>query len=115
MFKLFLDLGGDYHSKDAFNYTCLLYSVKSNSLPLFFYLIYLGASLDIVDLNHISIVHWAAYNDNEFLIKFFDKIQLDLHERDKENFTPLMRAVINMSYKTSKYLSYLRPDLIDLN
>jgi len=114
MFKLFLDVGGDFHSKDDFGYTCLLYSVKSNSVPLFFYLIYLGASLDIVDSNNISIVHWAAYNDNEFLLKFFNKIQLDLHEKDKENFTPLMRAVINMSYKTAKYLSFLRPDLINL-
>jgi len=49
MFKLILDVGGDYHSKDIFNYTCLLYAVKSNSMALFFYLVYLGASLNVVD------------------------------------------------------------------
>jgi ankyrin repeat protein len=55
LFKLFLDLGGDYHGKDDFDYTCMLYTVKSNSMNLFFYLVYLGANLNAVDKNNISI------------------------------------------------------------
>jgi ankyrin repeat protein len=41
--KLFLFWGAKLDLQDNYKFTALLYSVKSNSMPLFFYFISLGA------------------------------------------------------------------------
>ncbi len=68
LFKLFLDKGCDYHSKDIYQFSALLYAIKSQCLSIFFYLIALGADIYDCDSNASSIAHWSAYNNNKFLL-----------------------------------------------
>ena len=53
-----------HQTRDNYKFSPLLYAVKSNSLPLIFYLIALGADIRATDYNNSGIQHWAAYNNN---------------------------------------------------
>jgi len=66
--KLLISHGAEIKMKDSFNFTPLLYSVKSEENSLFFYLLYLGSNLSDVDQNNCSCIHWAAYKNNIFLL-----------------------------------------------
>ncbi len=58
-----------------------------------------------MDLNGCGVMHWAAHGNNKFLLKLFHKAGLPLNEVDKQGFTPMVRALMNNSYKTIKYLA----------
>ena len=55
MFKLFLDLGCDYHGKDNYEFTSLLYAVQSNQNVLFAYLVALGVDINVFKFFYIII------------------------------------------------------------
>ena len=82
LFKLYYNMGSDYLGKDAFQFSALLYAVKSNCMPIILYLIAQGADVHDLDRNSSGLQHWSAYNNNAFLLEFYNTIGLDLHTRD---------------------------------
>lgn len=41
--------GADYHIKDQFSFSSLLYSLKEENMAIFYYLLYLGANINDYD------------------------------------------------------------------
>ena len=51
-------------------------------MAIFFYLIYLGVTLNDEDFNGCGITHWGAYKNNLFIIRFLKRIGFDIHQPD---------------------------------
>lgn len=47
---------------------------------------------DLVDTNGCSIVHWAAFENDDFLLRFFKALKIEFDLQDKFGHTPLSRA-----------------------
>jgi hypothetical protein len=66
--------------------------------------------LEEFDLNDSGMQHWAAYNDDIFLLQFFRGMGLPLTIVDKMGYSVLGRAICNYSYNACKYLLYQAPE-----
>jgi ankyrin repeat protein len=90
--KLLLDRGADIEAKDQFQYSPLLTTVQNRHLHAFLCLAQRGASLDCLDINGSSLVHWAAYvNDLEFL-RMLKSFKVQINRRNILGQTPLHMA-----------------------
>lgn len=47
------------------------------------YLINKGANIRVCDSNGCGAIHWAAYKNDLFYLRFFKKLQMDLNEIDR--------------------------------
>ncbi|KAL4429775.1 hypothetical protein ABPG74_004412 [Tetrahymena malaccensis] len=108
IFKILIDKGACFATKDAFKFSALLYSVQSQNLHILFYLIYLGANLRDSDMNGSSVVHWNAYKGNRFLMEVFHSLNLDMFTADNQGFTPFERSLMGISYETVDYLARIK-------
>lgn len=89
LIKLLLDRGADIEAKDQFQYSPLLTTVQNRHLLAFLCLVQRGASLDTLDINGSTLVHWAAYmNDLEFL-RMLRSFKVKLNHRNLLGQTPL--------------------------
>lgn len=87
--KLLLDQGADIEAKDQFQYSPLFTTVQNRKLQAFLCLLQRGASLDCLDINGSSLVHWAAYvNDMDFL-RMLKSFKVQLNRRNILGQTPL--------------------------
>ena len=68
IFKFFLDSKASLNDQDIYQFSPLLYSVRGGNMPMFFYLLYMGADLYTLDKNNSSVAHWAAYKNNLFIL-----------------------------------------------
>ncbi|KAL4474135.1 hypothetical protein ABPG72_002860 [Tetrahymena utriculariae] len=107
IFKILIDKGACFATKDAFQFSALLYSVQNQNMLILFYLIYLGANLRDADMNGSSVVHWNAYKGNRFLMEVFHSLNLDMFTADNQGFTPFQRSIMGISYDTVDYLARL--------
>jgi hypothetical protein len=55
---------------------------------MFFFLLIKGSDIFVKDAEKCNVVFWAAYNNNLFLLKFFQRIGMPMNEKDKQGFTP---------------------------
>lgn len=109
IFKILIDRGACFATKDIYAFSPFLYSVQTQNLMIFFYLIYLGANVHDFDMNGSSIVHWNAYKGNRFLMEVFRSLNLDLFTADNQGYTPLDRALLGISYESFSFLAPLIP------
>lgn len=49
LFKIFVDYKANVQNRDKFFFSSLLYSLKSNSHAIFYYLLYLGVDINDFD------------------------------------------------------------------
>jgi ankyrin repeat protein len=104
LLKYFIDRNADIHARDSTNFTSLLYSVKQNEINIFAYLLLRGGDINDRDGMGCGVVHWAAYKNNIWLLKFFKKIGLNLEVKDNLGFSPLKRAIDNFSFECAEFL-----------
>lgn len=82
IFKILIDRGANFSSKDIYSFSPLLYSIQTQHLLIFFYLVYLGANIYDSDMNGSSVVHWNAYKGNRFMMEVFRSLNMDLFTAD---------------------------------
>ncbi|EGR29478.1 hypothetical protein IMG5_154920 [Ichthyophthirius multifiliis] len=115
IFKLLIDFGACIHSKDIYQFSAILYSIRNQNILIFFYLLYLGANIHDSDSNSSTIVHWTAYKGNLFLLELLNTLNLDLFSADNQGYSPLKRSFLNNSYDIVSFLGNLNkqqlPDL----
>jgi palmitoyltransferase ZDHHC13/17 len=104
LLKYFIDKNADIQARDSTKFTPLLYSVKQNEIAIFAYLLFKGGDINDQDGMGCGVVHWAAYKNNLWLLKFFKKIGMNLEEKDNSGFSPLKRAIDNFSFECAEYL-----------
>lgn len=76
IFKLLLDMGASINDYDNNNFSPLLYASKSKRYAIVLYLLIKEAKYDnMEDSNGCSMVHWAAYNNDTWLLRFYDKLK----------------------------------------
>lgn len=102
--KYFIDKGVLINATDSCHFSALLYAVKANHNAIAMYLIGKGADLAGADLSGCSSVHWAAFNNNVWLLHLFKRLGLSLCSKDAQLLTPFQRAVSNYSYDTIKFI-----------
>jgi len=49
---------------------------------LVFYLIFRGGDINLLDVNGCGVMHWSAFQNNLYMLIFFEKIGLNPHELD---------------------------------
>jgi len=59
-----------------------------------------------------STIHWAAYNDDVWMLHFLKAVGVEFDLCDSYGFTPLSRACSNFSYSSVKYLVNTFPALL---
>lgn len=64
------------------------------------------------DNNGCTLVHWSAYMNNVFLLKFYKRLGMDLHTKDKTGATPLQRALSNHAMEAIEFLAKDMPSAI---
>mmetsp|Transcript_32176 Transcript_32176/g.37104 ORF Transcript_32176/g.37104 Transcript_32176/m.37104 type:complete len:840 (+) Transcript_32176:84-2603(+) len=104
MVKILLDRGGKLDEQDDTKFNALLYCIKQGHPSTFMYLITRGANYNMTDTNGCTVVHWAAYTNNVFLLRFFRRIGLEMNEVDLAGFTPLQRAISSDAVHAVRYL-----------
>jgi ankyrin repeat protein len=62
-------------------------------------------NLKVKDNNGCTLVHWAAFRDAEFLLKFFYRAGCDLTCKDFKGFIPIERAAENNAIKAVHFLN----------
>jgi len=72
---------------------------------MFFYLISLGANVEIRNKNGVNLMHKAAMDDNTYIITYLrDKCNFDIKEVDYEGNTPLHYACFNLQECAANWL-----------
>lgn len=61
--------------------------------------------LAIRDKNGCSLVHWAAFRDAEFLLRFFFRAGCDMASKDAKDCVPIERAVENNAFRAVHFLN----------
>jgi len=101
---ILIDKGAQINEIDETGFNALLYSVKKGSIPQVAYLLHHEADTTIRDANGCTIVHWAAYKKNVFLLEVLKRLGFDLNCKDATDLTPLDRAVQSEASLAVKYL-----------
>jgi len=74
-----------------------------------------GCDIRAVDINGCSCIHWSAYTDNLFMFKLFEKFGMDVKTKDKNGYTPFIRAIFNEAYDVIRYMLDKYPTIIPEN
>ncbi len=90
--------------RDSSSFSSLLFAVKNNNVMSVLQLLMHGADLEVKDLNGCGVVHWAAYNNNVFLLQVWRRLGLKMTQEDHHGYTPFVRALFNEGYDSLKYL-----------
>lgn len=69
--KALINFGANINKKDVYDFTALLFAMKSNKFYIVIYLIGKGADYQVQDKNNCNICHWAAFNNSLLLLKLF--------------------------------------------
>lgn len=77
-----------------------------------FYLATLSDLRTLVDSNGCSVVHWAAYENDAFLLRFFKAVGVSFNLFDKFGYTPLSRATQNYSFEAVRFFLESQPDML---
>ena len=101
--KIVVDRGCDINAQDNMLFTASLYAVKQANPTILFYLMSKGANLDLADTNGCTIVHWAAYKNDVFLLRMFHQMELPMNQMDLMGFTPLQRAIGSEAIDVLRY------------
>lgn len=104
MLKVLLDRGARLDEQDDTRFTALLYCIKQGHISTFLYLLSRGANYNLTDVNGCSVVHWAAYKNNVFLLRLFRRMGLEMNQCDLAGLTPLQRAISSDAVHAVKYL-----------
>lgn len=102
--KMLCDRGADINEQEDTKFSPLLYTAKQGHLPAFCYLLSQNADIHVRDANGCTVVHWAAYKNNTFLLKVLHRLGLDMNILDFSGMTPLDRAVQSDGYKSTQFL-----------
>lgn len=82
--KYLIDNGAKVDHTDVYGFTPLFYAAKSKQYPLVLYLVSKGARFrEIQDSNGCSLVHWASYNNDLFLLRIIKAIGVSIDLQDK--------------------------------
>ncbi|CAD8162088.1 unnamed protein product [Paramecium pentaurelia] len=109
--KLFIELGNKINEIDNLQFTPLLYAIKCNQQLIALYLIALQANTDVKDNAGCTIMHWAAYTNDVYMLKYFEGDKT-YNQLDSKGKTPLMRAISNYSNDAVEYLIRTYPDIM---
>ncbi|CAK73034.1 unnamed protein product (macronuclear) [Paramecium tetraurelia] len=109
--RLFIDLGNKINEQDNLIFTPLLYAIKCNQQLIALYLIALQANTDVKDNAGCTIMHWAAYTNDVYMLKYFEG-EMSYNQQDSKGKTPLIRAISNYSNDAVEYLLRAYPDLM---
>ncbi|CAD8061205.1 unnamed protein product [Paramecium primaurelia] len=109
--RLFIDLGNKINEQDNLQFTPLLYAIKCNQQLIALYLIALQANTDVKDNAGCTIMHWAAYTNDVYMLKYFEGDK-SYNQLDSKGKTPLIRAISNYSNDTVEYLLRTYPDIM---
>jgi len=102
--RLLIERGAQVNESDDTRFSPLLYSAKQGFFPQLVYLLHHRADPTVRDANGCSMVHWAAYKNNAFLLAVFKRLGFDLNGTDATGLTPLDRALQSDGYVATKYL-----------
>jgi ankyrin repeat protein len=102
--SLLCERGALINEQEDTKFSALLYTVKQGWIPHFCYLLYQNADLSIRDANGCTVVHWASYKNNIFLLRLFKRLGLDLNGLDATGLTPIDRAVQGDAFESVEYL-----------
>ncbi|CAD8087434.1 unnamed protein product [Paramecium sonneborni] len=109
--RLFIDLGNNINEQDNLLFTPLLYAIKCNKQLIALYLIALQAKTDISDNAGCTIMHWAAYTNDVYMLRYFEGDN-SYNLQDSKGKTPLIRAISNYSNDAVEYLLRTYPDIM---
>ncbi|CAD8151573.1 unnamed protein product [Paramecium octaurelia] len=109
--RLFIDLGNKINEQDNLIFTPLLYAIKCNQQLIALYLIALQADTDVKDNAGCTIMHWAAYTNDVYMLKYFEGDK-SYNQQDSKGKTPLIRAISNYSNDAVEYLLRTYPDIM---
>lgn len=104
MMRLLIDFKADQTLRDSCQFTALLYAVKQNHVPAVIHLINKGSDVGASDSNGCTLVHWASFKNNLFLLRLFKTLGFNLNTVDLKGYTPFQRAFSNDSYDSIKFL-----------
>jgi len=102
--KILCERGAQINCQDNTKFTALLYCIKQGFIPHAAYLLQQEADLKISDLNGCTVVHWAAFRNNVFMLKVFKRLGLELNGTDLTGMTPLDRAVQGGCHESVEFL-----------
>lgn len=102
--RLLIERGAQVNVTDDKGFDPLLYSVKQGFNPQIAYLLHHQADATTRDIKGCTVIHWAAYKNNVFLLELFKRLGFDLNVRDATGLTPLERAVQGGFCESVKYL-----------
>ncbi|CAK86166.1 unnamed protein product (macronuclear) [Paramecium tetraurelia] len=109
--QLFIELGNKINDQDNLQFTPLLYATKCNHHLIALYLIALQANTDVKDNAGCTIMHWAAYTNDVYMLKYFEGDK-SYNQQDSKGKTPLIRAISNYSNDAVEYLLRTYPDIM---
>lgn len=111
--KMLIDSGAQIDLIDGYMFSPLLYAIKQKHHALVFYLVCKGADIhNILDNNGCSSVHWAAYHNDLFMLRFLKAIGIQFQPLDRLGFSPLVRACHNYGYQAINFLCETYPDML---
>lgn len=102
--SLLCERGALINEQEDTKFSALMYTAKQGWIPHFCYLLYQNADIAIRDANGCTVVHWAAYKNNVFLLRLFKRIGLDLNGIDATGLLPIDRAVQGDAFESVEYL-----------
>lgn len=113
----------DLTSKDAYGFNVFFYTVRNNSITVFFKLLnahitrLLNQEVGIGeafaqsplankdrDNSGCTLLHWAAFRDSLFLLKFMFRFHADFGQKDKEGRVPFERATQNNAVRCVEFM-----------
>lgn len=113
--KLLCDRGAEVNEQEDTRFSALLYTVKQGQIASFSYLLSQNADIHVRDANGCTVVHWAAYKNNVFLLKILHRLGLEMDVLDFTGMTPLDRSVQSDGYKSTMFLLGVSDDKMPPN
>ena len=101
--KILCDHGCDINAQDDTKFTALLYTIKQGMLNSTIYLLYKNANTTLADSNGCTLLHWAAYKNNLFMIRLLKRFGFDLWVIDIQGFNPFERALSSDATEICKF------------